>query len=193
MLEEPTIKLSKVKKFSKDNPSLFVSASFIFSSLFDVSGTTTTPKEELEYIGKGKYPYVTTSATNNGVEGFYSHFTEEGNVIVIESACAGFATYQSENFSASDHAEKCTPLFDMNINIGIFLVTIINADMYKYSYGRKCNQIRIKNRTIKLPIQHNKDGSPFIDSEKKYSPNGYVPDWNFMENYIKSLPYGDRI
>lgn len=32
-----------------------------------------------------------------------------------------------------------------------------------------------------------------LDKSKKYSDNGYVPDWKFMENYIKSLPYGDII
>ena len=32
-----------------------------------------------------------------------------------------------------------------------------------------------------------------IDSKKKYLKLGFIPDWKWMENYIKSLPYGDRI
>ena len=46
---------------------------------------------------------------------------------------------------------------------------------------------------IKLPIQYNPDRTPIIDDTHKYSEKGYVPDWQFMENYIKALPYGDRL
>lgn len=46
---------------------------------------------------------------------------------------------------------------------------------------------------IKLPVKHNADGTIFIDDEHTYSEDGYVPDWQFMEDYIKSLPYGDRL
>lgn len=143
---------------------------FRVGDLFEVTGSTTTPLEELEDIGPGVFPYVTTSATDNGVAGFYSRKTEEGNIICIESACAAYSTYQAEPFSASDHVEKCIPKFEMNAYIAMFLVTILNMDQYKYSYGRKCNQIRIRDRIIKLPVDSNGD-----------------PDWQFMEHYIKSL------
>jgi len=141
---------------------------FKIKDLFMVTGSTTTPLEELEDIGKGNFPYVTTSAVDNGIAGFYAKSTEGGNIICIESACAAYATYQAEDFSASDHVEKCIPKFNLNVYIAMFLVTILNLDRYKYSYGRKCNQIRIKNRIIKLPA----------DSSGN-------PDWQFMEDYIK--------
>ena len=34
---------------------------------------------------------------------------------------------------------------------------------------------------------------PYIDDEKKHSEEGYVPDWKFMKDYIRSLLYGDRL
>ena len=40
---------------------------------------------------------------------------------------------------------------------------------------------------MKLPIQHNPDGTPYIDCNCIYSEDGYVPDWQFMEDYMKSL------
>ena len=46
---------------------------------------------------------------------------------------------------------------------------------------------------IKLPVKHNADGTVYIDSMKKYSEYGYMPDWQFMEGYIKALPFGDRL
>ena len=75
----------------------------------------------------------------------------------------------------------------------LFIQTILNQLQYKYSYGRGLVTDKYMSDIIKLPILYNIDGSPFIDDTRKYSKRGYVPDWNFMENYIKSLPYGDRI
>jgi hypothetical protein len=150
--------------------------SFRIDELFDVKGTKTTMRDTLEAYGRGIYPYVTTQSSNNGVNGFYDFYTETGNVLVVDSAVAGYCSYQEKNFSASDHVEKLAPKFRLNKYIGFFLVSIINREGYRYNYGRKCNQIQIKNTTVKLPVDKNGE-----------------PDWGFMENYIKNLPYSDRI
>lgn len=150
--------------------------SFLISDLFKIIGTKTTPKEELEEIGKGKYPYVTTQATNNGVDNFFNEYTEEGNVLTIDSAVIGYCSYQPLNFTASDHVEKLIPKFKMNKYHALFFVTIINMDQYRFNYGRKASQTRIKKISIKLPILDNGN-----------------PDLLFMENYIKSLPYSSSI
>ena len=149
---------------------------FCVGDLFEVKGSKTTQKDDLECVGPGMYPYITTSANNNGTDGCYDLWTEEGNVITVESACIGYATYQPINFTASDHVEILKPKFRLNKYIALFLVGLINEENYKYSYGRKCNQIRIRNIKIKLPTT--KEGTP---------------NWDYMENYIKSLPYGDRL
>ncbi len=51
-----------------------------------VKGSKTTPLLELQEYGEGRFPYVTTQATNNGVEGFYDYYTENGNVLTVDSA-----------------------------------------------------------------------------------------------------------
>lgn len=106
---------------------------------FTVTGTKTTKVDDLETYGLGNFPYVTTQAINNGVENFYNHFTEKGNVLTIDSAVLGYCTYQEKEFSASDHVEKLTPKFKMNKYIAQFIVTLFNNECYKYSYGRKSN------------------------------------------------------
>lgn len=149
---------------------------FNYIDLFRISGSKTTPIDELENYGKGKFPYVTTQAVNNGVESFYNYSTEKGGVLTVDSAVLGFCSYQEYDFSASDHVEVLTPLFKMNRYIAIFLVTLINKEQYRYSYGRKCSQIKLRNSKIKLPV----------------TPSG-EPDWQFMEDYIKSLPFSRNI
>jgi len=59
---------------------------FDLNSLFKITGSQTTPVLELEEYGAGRHPYVTTQATNNGVEGFYDFYTEEGNILTVDSA-----------------------------------------------------------------------------------------------------------
>lgn len=148
---------------------------FKIDDLFDVCGTKTTKIEELETYGGGEYPYVTTQAVNNGVANKYNYFTENGGVLTVDSAVLGFSTFQEKQFSASDHVEKLIPRFKMNKYIALFFVTLLNKECYKYSYGRKANQNQIRNTKLRLP-----------------SKNGQ-PDWQFMEDYIKSLPYADKI
>ena len=147
---------------------------FRLGNLFEVLGTKTTKLAELQSFGIGQYPYVTTQASNNGIAGFYDFYTETGNVLVIDSAVAGFCSYQENHFSASDHVEKLVPRFAMNRYIGLFIVTLINRERFRYTYGRKCNQEKISNTLIRLPVDETGE-----------------PDWMFMEQYMKSLPYSD--
>ena len=148
---------------------------FGLTELFKVKGSKTTPLLELEEYGSGEYPYVTTQATNNGIEGFYNYYTEDGEVITFDSAVIGYCSYQPLFFSASDHVEKLIPKFKINKYIAMFLVTVLNKEQYRYNYGRKCSQIRMRKIKIKLPAKNGK------------------PDFEFMENYIKSLPYSSSI
>jgi type I restriction-modification system DNA methylase subunit len=167
--------------FSKNNFDLDVSnwQSFKLDAdkkgLFEITGSKTTSILELEEYGKGQFPYVTTQATNNGTADFYDFYTEEGNILTVDSAVVGYCSYQLLNFSASDHVEKLIPKFAMNKYVALFLVTIFRLEQYRYNYGRKCSQSRMKERSIKLPVKKG------------------IPDWQFMEDYIKSLSYSKSI
>lgn len=141
---------------------------FKLEELFEISGTKTTPLDDLREYGSGKYPYVTTQSTNNGVAGFFNYYTESGNVLVMDSAVAGFCSYQEENFSASDHVEKLVPKFRLNRYSGLFLASVINLNQYRFSYGRKANQKQIKNLEIKLPVtKENKIDLDYIEDFMK--------------------------
>ncbi len=145
--------------------------------IFDIYGTKTTPKKILAKYGEGKYPYVTTQTENNGVEEFYNHYTEIGNVLCVDSAVVGFCSYQAENFSASDHVEVLKPKkFELNKYLALYFCTMLNADIFRYNYGRKRSQSRLEQSTIDLPAD--KEGNL---------------DLNWIENFIKSLNYSKNI
>ena len=149
---------------------------FKYTKLFNIKGSITTPKIELEESGFGLWPYVTTQAINNGIEGFYNIKTEKGNILTVDSAVLGYCAYQENDFSASDHVEELIPKFHLTPYIAMFLTTIINKEQYRYNYGRKCSQAKLKKSQIKLPAILNAQGE-------------YEPDWQWMEDYIKGLPY----
>lgn len=75
----------------------------------------------------------------------------------------------------------------------MFVATLIKKERYKYSYGRAVYSTVVANMEIKLPIMLNDDNKPAIDDNHTFSDEGYLPDWEWMENYIKSLPFSDRI
>lgn len=147
----------------------------------------------------GDVPLVSSGETNNGVVGYIDSAGDgkaeifSKNKITVDMF--GNVYYQEDNFYAVSHGRVSIlePVFDMTKYIGLFIVSIINKEKFKYSYGRAVYSNVLCNVIIKLPIQHNADGTPYIDPDCTYSEEGYVPDWQFMEDYIKSLPYGDRI
>ena len=149
---------------------------FKLIDLFSISGTTTTPPRDLAYHPHGEHPYVTTQATNNGVGGFFSHTTEAGGVITVDSAVVGYCAYQAQAFSASDHVEKLSPKFPMSGPMAMFLATVLNMEQYRYNYGHKRAQKRLRRESVRLPCT--KDGRP---------------DWRHMERYVLGLPYSSNL
>lgn len=178
---ELTQQVSNTPAAPSDSPILLNPSewqNFPLTDIFSISGTKTTPKREMELpqTGDRGNPYVTTQATDNGVAGFYQDYTEDGGVLTVDSAVIGYCAYQKLPFSASDHVEKLTPRFKMSDFVAMFLTTLINIEQYRYNYGRKASQTRLRTATIKLPVSDN--GSP---------------DWDYMERYIKSLPYSANL
>lgn len=148
---------------------------FDLLKLFTVRGSNKSfTKNE---ISAGEYLYVTTSNKNNGISGTSNIFTEDGNVITIDSATDGRAFYQESKFVGSDHVEVLEPInFILNKYTALFFISILNLQVFRYSFGRKRSQTRIMNEKLLLPINKEEE-----------------PDLGFMENYIKSLSYSSDL
>lgn len=158
---------------------------FNITRLFDICAGNYYSADDYEY---GATPYVSASAVNNGVGQMINLPPDfQGNKIVTGKVeCKAF--YQGEPFSATSDANIFAPKFEMTQNVGLFLTSIITFNENgKWSYGRQCRVGDSKEIVVKLPIQHNEDNTPFIDEDRVYSDEGYIPDWQFMEDYIKSL------
>ena len=140
---------------------------------------------------KGVVPYFSASEFDNGLTDFIDNplFIEEDSIIYTTF---GDVFYIEGKFTTSD---EVTIFKSKNINkySALFIATILNYNKYKYAFGRKAFQKRLKYETLVLPIQRDSNNVPIIDKTNKFHKNGYIPDWEYMEKYIKSLPYGDLI
>ncbi len=123
----------------------------------------------------GVMPYISSSALNNGIDGFVSNNEKvricENCITIANSGSVGSTFYQPFSFVASDHV---TILENGNFNefIYLFISSITKRLSEKYSFNREINDKRIQREKIVLPT--NKNGKP---------------DYNYMENYVKKLEY----
>lgn len=147
--------------------------------------------ESLFYIKKGKRltkadmiggndNFLGAISSNNGVrQKIAAVKLWNGNCITVNyNGSVGEAFYQADPFGASDDVNILYPkeFWALNRHRAMFIITVIKANKYRFGYGRKWTLEKMKDTIIKLPAK--KDGTP---------------DFEYMEEYIKTLPYSDRL
>lgn len=141
----------------------------------------------------GMCKFISSTSSNNGVASMVSEKTIKGNCITVSTNGDCFdAFYQEDPIVISSDVEVLYSDF-LNQKIGIFICTILKLEKYKWSYGRKPKDDKVFNTIIKLPVLQNELGVPVIDNNKKYSDEGFIPDFKYMEKYISELPYGELL
>lgn len=157
---------------------------FVVGKLFKVVLGSPIHSLEIEEIVADKnnknIPYVTRTAINNGIEVFV-----ENNISIEEKInFANCITVGAEGFKAFFqplnfiNGNKVNVIRHSKLNkyVALFICTLLNLEIEKkFNYGRGATKERISQLKIKLPSKNNE------------------PDWLFMENYIKSLPYSSLI
>ena len=152
---------------------------FILSELFDIKYGVNLElskcNEEVQEIN-----FVARTAENNGisskVERINNILPQDAGLISVAGGGSVLSTfYQDEQFYSGRDLYTLRAKKNIDKYAKLFIITLIKREKYKYSYGRQANKT-LPNIEIKLPVI--KDGSP---------------DYEFMSNYIRALPFGDRI
>ncbi len=134
-------------------------------------GTRLTKADSID----GDIPLVTAGKNNQGVNRFVDNDMDIfSNCITIDMF--GFSAYRGYDFCCDDNILVLIPKYSLSKYVMMFIVTLINQDQYKYAYGRQYREKTLFKHKIKLPVDSNGN-----------------PDWQFMENYIKSLPYSANL
>lgn len=153
---------------------------FRVGDLFDIHPTKALEGlNSEECVGYG-VPLVVNQSNNNGVVGLCDYPpSEKGGIITFSDTWEGETFfYQPDDFIGFAHVQGMYPkLGKISGECLLFIATVLEFEARgRYSYGRKKRRDTIMNVILKLPADS--DGNP---------------DWQFMEDYIKALPYGDRL
>lgn len=161
-------------------------AEFKVKDIFEIHNGAGVTKEEIADF-PGDIEAVQSGAANNAVLGKLDReYCETAGYQIIEKPClsvarsgtAGYVAYHGRPCVIGDSA-KALLLKDeehASVKVYMYLRTVLMANKYKYAYGRKVTEKKYKEDIILLPSDQDRN-----------------PDWEYMEEYIASLPYGDRI
>lgn len=159
---------------------------FAISDVFEMyKGKRLTKAEHIE----GTTPFIGSTDSNNGITDYIGQepIFRENAITISYNGSVGQVFYQEEPFWASD-----------DINVLYLKEHLLNAELFSYlggalkkagrqfSYSYKWNMSRMKDTKIILPITL-ENGVPLVDKKHTYHPYGYIPDWNYMECYIKAM------
>lgn len=147
-----------------------------------------------------KYNYVSRDSNGNGVVDFIDEI--EGEIpfpagamsLALGGSFLGSCFIQKKPFYTAQNVAVLQEKVPLSDHTKLFIATLIrNECKIKYqAFGRELNAHFRKDFTIKLPVLYDENGIVF-DETKEFSEEGYIPDWNWMDKYMKSLPYSDRI
>lgn len=149
----------------------------LFDKIYKAEAHVKNDIETYEHSDNDRLEFITRTDANNGCDCFVKQSDvrsiENGNAIIIGDTTSTIY-YQANKFVTGDHIVVCRAGW-INKYRALFIKSLLERERYRYSYGRAYKMDLIKSTTIKLPTKNNQ------------------PDWDFMEKYIKGLPYGDRI
>lgn len=138
--------------------------------------------KNIDNYSYGSIPYITTTSFNNGLASLVSGDENEissKNVLTIDPI-KGKTFYHPYNFIGRGGAGSAINVLKsskFNKYRALFLSKVIEFNSAeKASYGTQLNGKRLRKQKIMLPVDNNNQ-----------------PDWQFMEDYMKSLPYANLL
>ncbi len=150
---------------------------FCYDNIFNISRGASSDE-----ISDNKTLLIGASQNHNGSNEEFNNYNPYYNDIKItvgnggNTGC-GQAFLQNLPFNAKSTVNILDlKNYKLNNFIGIFVVTLIKLEQFKFNFGRGWSLERMKKSQIKLPATTQGE-----------------PDWQFMENYIKSLPYSSSL
>jgi hypothetical protein len=127
---------------------------------------------------KGNTPFIGAIDKNNGLTSFIDREPiHRGNTITVNyNGSVAEAFYQPVPFWCSDDVNVLYPRFKLTPAIALFIATVIRLERYRFNYGRKWHLDRMRSAIIRLPAK-----------------TGGTPDWEYMDQYIMSLPFSSQV
>ena len=136
--------------------------------------------------------FVSRTATNNGISDFVDNNGTTpypaGLITLALGGSIGSCFLQEAPFYTGQNV-GVIDLGDIDIHAKIYFTEALGNKCKKSfnAFGNEINKHLKTDLSVLLPIQTDIDGNPVIDSDCKYHPDGCIPDWEFMEKYIRAI------
>lgn len=164
---------------------------FEISRLFAIQSPA---PRSIKTYNEGTVPYVSSGGINNGIVSYLEPKTgeelEKGNCITVSLLEGTPAFYQDTDFLGRGGAGSAiSMLYNDNLTKynALFICTVIKICAAKFDYANACTSENLRTLKIPLPAKKEQDGTMYIDGKKTYNDNGFTPDWEFMDHYMKSI------
>lgn len=168
-------------------------ASFLLTDIFKYQKGD---QKNMNKLSSGDIPLVSAKKFNNGYKGFVksTNILFNGNSITLNNdgdGGAGLAFYQPHDYYLDTHVTSLYSIKQLSKYALLFITKCISIQNAKFGNANPINSKRIKLFKIMLPI--NAKGEPDYEYMEQYMKNLMIRKYNQYFDYIKSLPYGDRI
>ena len=134
-----------------------------------------------------EYPTYSSDTRNNGIIGY-----TDNPEFICDDTTPVYITFGDhtrtfniarKSFSVLDNVKVLIPCCD-NDEVLLYLMSVWHKQIPNLGYARHWKVA--KGGTLSLPIQTDSQNNPIIDSAHTYHPQGFIPDWEYMEKYIKA-------
>ena len=168
---------------------------FRVGDLFDVDswqyGKNKQYKTKFDTPTQKSIPVISGVTINNGVNYYTEDELEENEIwndcltITTRGEYSGSVFYQDYPFALANNI-LVMPMPGLSQNMKLYIATALQKLPFG-GYGNYPTKDKLAKSAIALPIQTDSSNHPVIDSTHKYHPEGFVPDWEYMEKYIRAM------
>ena len=144
----------------------------------------------------GDINFVSRTSKNNGVSAFVSvsgdaNLFPAGSLTVVLVGSILETFVQVKSFVTSQNIAVLTPKKPMTLKEKLWYCCCIKANAFRYNYGRNAHSTL---KILDLPDMPDwaKEVEIFTYIKLPVDINGN-PDWQWMEDYIKRLPYSSSV
>ncbi|MDR2568008.1 MAG: hypothetical protein LBC44_01720 [Mycoplasmataceae bacterium] len=162
-------------------------AKYKVSEIFEIINGKGITDEEISEIADGDIPCIQGGEQNNGILGYFSKkqigdkkykYIDEPSLTLSRVGSAGAINFHKKCFigdKAKSLILKENYASHKSTYVYLYLSVILRANQFRYTYGRGIVNEIYQNIILELPTKN------------------HQPDWEFMEEYIKSLSNSDLI
>lgn len=158
---------------------------FKIEELFTVKSGDYHATKELD---NGDIPLISCGDTDNGLVGYYDIPENKRYSNALTVAYNGkplMAKFHPYSFGVKDDVAVLLPIKELKQKTLIYIASLLNRQIWRYSYGRKCFREKMKKIVVPLPILPSGEIDESYISKLVNPMHKYIP----TKNKVKEISY----